>query len=209
MTDDVYEDLVASQHQLDVLNMDLPLVFLCGPPGTGKTVLLVVRATDWLRRGSGKSQVESAVKCLEEAASQGDGDSGTSTHPPPLTFRDVFVLSWNTSLYDEDTDSTGNEVRPACGIVRGLRKSGIPVRVLCLEDEDALREVATMSGRDAVVAAGPACVRGLERKIVVWMQTERTGMGDESWGRLHALSRSTAQMIRIIWPPGQSRVSPV
>ena len=44
-------DIVLHPYQVDILNANLPLVFLCGPPGTGKTVVLVVRGRDWLCRG--------------------------------------------------------------------------------------------------------------------------------------------------------------
>ncbi|XP_076438252.1 uncharacterized protein LOC143277353 [Babylonia areolata] len=36
--------------QVDVLNRDNPIVYLCGPPGTGKTILLVLKAMEWLQK---------------------------------------------------------------------------------------------------------------------------------------------------------------
>ncbi|XP_076438251.1 uncharacterized protein LOC143277352 [Babylonia areolata] len=38
--------------QVDVLNRDDPIVYLCGPPGTGQTILLVLKAMEWLQKVS-------------------------------------------------------------------------------------------------------------------------------------------------------------
>ncbi|XP_076438205.1 uncharacterized protein LOC143277309 [Babylonia areolata] len=38
--------------QVDVLNRDDPIVYLYGPPGTGKTILLVLKAMEWLLKGN-------------------------------------------------------------------------------------------------------------------------------------------------------------
>ena len=43
---------VLIKEQVDLLqNNEQPLMFLVGPPGTGKTVMLVLKALDWLRCG--------------------------------------------------------------------------------------------------------------------------------------------------------------
>lgn len=42
--------LVLYPDQLEILTSALPLVFLCGPPGTGKTVVLVLQGLEWLRQ---------------------------------------------------------------------------------------------------------------------------------------------------------------
>ena len=41
--------LMLTPQQLDLLHHPPPFVYLTGPPGTGKTVLLYLRALDWLR----------------------------------------------------------------------------------------------------------------------------------------------------------------
>ena len=43
-------DIVLHPRQVSILNDDEPLVCLCGPPGTGKSLVLFVRALDWLTR---------------------------------------------------------------------------------------------------------------------------------------------------------------
>lgn len=43
--------LMLTPHQLSVLASDLDLVFITGPPGTGKTVMLYLTALDWHRGG--------------------------------------------------------------------------------------------------------------------------------------------------------------
>lgn len=37
--------------QVNLLNSAQPLVFISGPPGTGKTVVLLLMAIEWLRKG--------------------------------------------------------------------------------------------------------------------------------------------------------------
>lgn len=43
--------LTLTPGQVDLLTQAPPLVFLTGPPGTGKTVVLTLMATEWLRQG--------------------------------------------------------------------------------------------------------------------------------------------------------------
>nr|KAG5706697.1 hypothetical protein BaRGS_005767 [Batillaria attramentaria] len=104
-------------------------------------------------------------------------------------------------LFDEAKDDVGN-VTPASGVVRGLREAGVPVRVLKYGDSKAMRDVAVMEGGDEVVAAYAGTVSGLERPVVVWLQVRRTGTEtvDEDFGRLMAISRTTAQLVRVDWP---------
>ena len=42
---------VLTEEQVSVLENEQPLMFLVGPPGTGKTVMLLLRALDWLMCG--------------------------------------------------------------------------------------------------------------------------------------------------------------
>ncbi|KAK7096338.1 uncharacterized protein [Littorina saxatilis] len=107
--------------------------------------------------------------------------------PEPLRYRDVLVLSWDYFFRDDDSSR-------ASGFVRGLRGEGIPITVL--ESGDArIGDVATMAGPDHVIAAGSRFVQGLERKIVVYVQTSKPVYDDEDWGRLCAMSRCTSQLI--------------
>ncbi|KAK7484617.1 hypothetical protein BaRGS_00024143, partial [Batillaria attramentaria] len=133
--------------------------------------------------------------------------------PPPLQFRDVFILNANVLtdavLHDEETDNTGNILRPASGMLRGLRRARVPVRVVRSRDNDVIADVAKMAGADEVVAGEVGAVRGLERKIVIWVQTDRpvTGTEDESWGRLEGASRATGQVVWVVWPQDDDLIS--
>ncbi|KAK7091085.1 hypothetical protein V1264_009786 [Littorina saxatilis] len=91
------------------------------------------------------------------------------------------------------------------GFVVGLRQGGLPVTVLQSGRVFfAKASVATMS-RDQVVVADCDDVCGLERRVVVWVQGKRPGGGgqggDERWGRLHAMSRCTGQLVCVMPPP--------
>ncbi|KAK7483767.1 hypothetical protein BaRGS_00024983, partial [Batillaria attramentaria] len=121
--------------------------------------------------------------------------------PAPLKYRDVFLLtSLTSSIVEEEKDSAGNVVKPASGIVRGLREAGTPVMVLKKGDKAAVRDVAVMQGPDAIVIASAGLVRGLERKVVVYVQENNTGVNEERWGRLQVMSRTTAKLIIVVWP---------
>lgn len=53
MTGEFYTALITLfPEQVRLLNMAPPRLFLAGPPGTGKTVVLLLMATEWLRRGN-------------------------------------------------------------------------------------------------------------------------------------------------------------
>ena len=75
----------------------------------------------------------------------------------------------------------------------------MPVSVLNSNDTRAVADVATMA-MDHVVAANCHTVSGLERPVVVWVQEDAV-TADESVGRLHAMSRSTAQLVWVKRPP--------
>ena len=77
----------------------------------------------------------------------------------------------------------------------------MPVSVLNSNDIRAVADVAMMvMARDKVVAANSHTVSGLERPVVVWVQGDVL-LADESVGRLHAMSRSTAQFVWVKRPP--------
>ena len=57
-------DIVLHPEQVDVLNESEPRVFISGPPGTGKSVLLLLKALDWLRIGKHVQIVSAHVESL-------------------------------------------------------------------------------------------------------------------------------------------------
>nr|KAG5687185.1 hypothetical protein BaRGS_012239 [Batillaria attramentaria] len=91
-----------------------------------------------------------------------------STTASGLSYRDVLVLT-NRHPHDEETDVTGNVTQPASGAVTGLRRLGIPVRVVRYSDDEGVREVAEMAGGDVVTVTNYRTVWGLERKVVAVM----------------------------------------
>jgi hypothetical protein len=83
------------------------------------------------------------------------------------------------------------------GMVQALERAGFPVTVVNEGDAGAIADVANCSGPDSIVAASVNDVRGLEKSIVVYVDN---GLGN-TWGRLHAISRSTASLLWIRKPP--------
>ncbi|KAK7486655.1 hypothetical protein BaRGS_00022056 [Batillaria attramentaria] len=134
-------------------------------------------------------------------------DKAIATIPAPLTYSDVFLLTvYKDHFHDEERDTDGNLVRPASSFVRVLRERGIPVRVVQKKDTSALQDVALQAGPEAVVATEAGAVRGLERKVVIVVQTGMTATGttDEWYGRLDAASRTTAQLIWVVYPSNKA-----
>ena len=73
--------------------------------------------------------------------------------------------------------------------------------VLNSNDTRAVADIATMAmAHDQVVAANSHTLSGLERPVVVWVQGDVL-IADEGVGRLHAMSRSTAQFVWVKRPP--------
>ena len=70
-------------------------------------------------------------------------------------------------------------------------------------DVGGIAALAKMTGPDQVVVTSDHVVRGLERKVVVWIQAyqshEGAQWGDERVGRLQAMSRSTAQLVCVMF----------
>ena len=121
-----------------------------------------------------------------------------SSNPPPLTYGDVFLLTQGDDLHETETDASGNTIQQVSGLLQGLREAGVPVSVLKSSDHRAVIEVTRME-QDHVVAANSLTVSGLERPVVVWVQGDEE-TADESVGRLHAMSRSTAQLVWVKRP---------
>jgi hypothetical protein len=110
-----------------------------------------------------------------------------------LKFSDVLVLTdFTAPVTDEVRTPTSGEVsRPACGMVRGLRKAGIPVTVVGDGDERTVAAMAARAGPDHVIIARVWDVCGLERPVVVYVDSVLSDRG----GRLHAMSRSSAKLL--------------
>ncbi|XP_025102178.1 uncharacterized protein LOC112568879 [Pomacea canaliculata] len=97
----------------------------------------------------------------------------TSPCSPCLQWRDLLVLN-------------GWPVSDDSGLVKALKKAGIPVRVM---KDDNTEDVATARS-DVVWAADGGLVRGLERKVVVCVNDV-----DDVFSRLHFMSRCTSQLV--------------
>ncbi|XP_076464497.1 uncharacterized protein LOC143296440 isoform X2 [Babylonia areolata] len=90
--------------QVDVLNRDDPIVYLCGPPGTGKTILLVLKAMEWLQKGNDVhivatevvNNVDSPIPYLIEKALQEAGQRQQLSSPTGV--RGAVELHWFGSV---------------------------------------------------------------------------------------------------------------
>ena len=126
-----------------------------------------------------------------------------SNIPAFFNYSDVIILWTWTVLRDAVRDAAGRETRAASRFLQGVRDKGVPVTVPDVLDVEAVRDVAVMAGPDAVVATHCSSVTGLERRVVVVLQsgTPPPGRPDaEEFGRVFAMSRATAQLV-IVRPP--------
>ncbi|XP_070183381.1 uncharacterized protein [Littorina saxatilis] len=121
-----------------------------------------------------------------------------------LTYSDVFVLGGMKC----DTDTPDDDLFSPAPFIRGLESRGVPTRKVAHNDTAAVRQLAEMTsgptqraagrGRDeAVTVANQNTVWGLERHVVVFLDSVYDGIGDNAatTGRLRSMSRSTAQVI--------------
>ena len=159
----------------------------------------------------------------DEATKTSAGDEATkssardeATSPAPLTYHDVFVLTRSSELQDDVKDDAGRVTSPACGVVRGLRAAGVPVRVLGWRDRVRDRagwergvEDTAVGRTEGVLVTGYRAVGGLERRVVVWLpgRHQRFDAGDsdeeiEARDRLYAVSRCTSQLVVVDVPSG-------
>lgn len=100
--------------------------------------------------------------------------AGGEAAPLTLRFRDVLVVGTHN-------------VHSMSGLVTGLRKSRVPVKVFTDSDTDDLA-----TGRsDVIWVAHGSRVHGLERKIVVCL----VNIHDDYDDRLHLMSRCTSQLV--------------
>nr|KAG5692429.1 hypothetical protein BaRGS_013018 [Batillaria attramentaria] len=155
-TSEVFAEDKSGQCLEDDDYLDLVARFLCGPPGTGKTVVLMLIACKWLQ------EKEERDLHIVSTWSAGACTLETPKGPKPLTFNDVFIVTTYYELLDEEKDGDDNIVNEASGLLKDT-------------------------------------IRGLERKVVVWVQSEMGGntSGDIDFARLDALSRTTAQLVTV------------
>lgn len=121
-----------------------------------------------------------------------------------MQYRDVMILCLNPR--DEVKNGKAEVTQPALGIVRALRESSVPVRVLTPQNtETDLREVA-LAVKDEVTVSDYDTVAGLERRVVVGIEGEekkRAAVEKIRYivaSRLDAISRCTAQLVWIGQP---------
>lgn len=126
----------------------------------------------------------------------------------------MFVLSRSRrELQDEVKDDAGNVTTPASGLVRGLRDEGVPVCVLGWTDwaRDGKKWLKQMfdtvqAQTNQVTVADWGAVRGLERRVVVWLPGRDKGDEDQTdeavdaQDRLFAVSRCTTQLVVVDVP---------
>ena len=119
-----------------------------------------------------------------------------------MTASDVLILT--SSSFPSSSDE----------VLKGLKASGLPVTVVEEGDTQGREDLATHSHTTAVYTSS-SYTRGLERPVVVWLEQYRRSRStqgdgqsritDEEYGRLHAMSRCTAQLINVlIMPPGST-----
>ena len=123
--------------------------------------------------------------------------------PAPFNFSDVIIVWTLTALYDAVRAAAGREARAASRFLQGVRQAGVPVTVLDYSNLEACRDLALMAGPDAVVAADFVRVGGLERRVVVVLQSGSPPPGQadaEEVGRVWAMSRATAQLVIVRSP---------
>ena len=123
--------------------------------------------------------------------------------PAPFNFSDVIIVWTLTALYDAVRAAAGREARAASRFLQGVRQKGVPVTVKDEFDLEAVRDLAVMAGPDAVVAADFVRVGGLERRVVVVLQSGSPPPGQadaEEVGRVWAMSRVTAQLVIVRSP---------
>ncbi|XP_025080174.1 uncharacterized protein LOC112555849 [Pomacea canaliculata] len=100
------------------------------------------------------------------------------TTPPCLQWRDVLVLYWGDARLKSD-------------MVTGLQEAGIPVQVMKDDDmEDVVR-----ARSDVVWVASGHRVRGLERKVVVYLEELLGSMYNFTSPRLDLMSRCTSRLV--------------
>lgn len=120
-------------------------------------------------------------------ASMTSYDKSSHATSSGLRFKDVFILFH---------DDFGNN----CGLLAGLRERNVPVSTINESDVSDVEDVAR--GTSDVVRAGHwDAVRGLERRVVVYVSRLNLSEDGEPWfSRLRGLSRCTEHLLRLYQP---------
>lgn len=138
----------------------------------------------------------------------------STSSPPPLQYRDVFVLTRSMELNDNVLDDSGAVVKQACGFVHSLRNAGVPTGVVWWNpNSDDMRAWhrgvldMAVAAKEEVIVAHHEAAAGMERKIVVYLpgralliDDELTEDDVEADDRLLTLSRCTTQLVMIDMP---------
>ncbi|XP_025090196.1 uncharacterized protein LOC112561749 isoform X2 [Pomacea canaliculata] len=130
---------------------------------------------------------------ISKAKQSSNKQTGMTSTPPPLQWKDVFILVTEDPI--EERRAVGQYVRPACGLVQGLRQEGVPVRLVKSGDIKGIKDVAKMKGpRDEATVIRYDQIKGLERKVVVCVAEVKT----YRMLQLHGISRATAQVVWVL-----------
>nr|KAG5688071.1 hypothetical protein BaRGS_007116 [Batillaria attramentaria] len=126
-------------------------------------------------------------------------------HPPPLQYRDVFVLAHNSDVLSDYIKDTENTSSQGSDFVQALRSAGIPVCVFGKKEEDIDSFVkrsgdVAVARDDVTMVTHYDAVTGLERKLVVYLQGRVQGSLAEFIDRVCAMARCTTQLVMVELP---------
>nr|KAG5688051.1 hypothetical protein BaRGS_017805 [Batillaria attramentaria] len=126
-------------------------------------------------------------------------------HPPPLQYRDVFVLAHNSDVLSDYIKDTENPSSQGSDFVQALRSAGIPVCVFGKKEEDIDSFVkrsgdVAVARDDVTMVTHYDAVTGLERKLVVYLQGRVQGSLAEFIDRVCAMARCTTQLVMVELP---------
>ncbi|XP_025083122.1 uncharacterized protein LOC112557462 isoform X2 [Pomacea canaliculata] len=120
-------------------------------------------------------------------ASMTSYDKSSHAASSGLRFKDVFILFH---------ENFGNN----CGLLAGLRERNVPVSTINERDVSDVEDVVRATS-DVVRVGHWDAVRGLERRVVVYVSRLNYSQEGEPWfSRLRGLSRCTEHLLRVYQP---------